>query len=275
LITTASEVEILVLGNSHTAYGINPNMFSKYAFNLAFEGQTVYYDMRLLEKFLPILNRLKCVIINIDYHNLCVEDDDNRAFFYRYHFDIPNDNKFYFSEYLFQSIFVHTFKETWTIYQRDKKNNKSESSGDLKGWAGFTNNHYYETVSLLKAKFKADRFNKHAEKYRNDSNIVREFENIIQLMQKHNITPILLTCPIYKVQRECLTPIAFEEVNRVSAYLSKKYNIQYLNFQYDDVTFEVHDYYDSDHLNIKGAEKLTLRVDSTIMNLESLKQHGL
>ena len=40
----AGDVEILVLGSSHTYYGINPALFDSKAFNLANVSQIFHYD---------------------------------------------------------------------------------------------------------------------------------------------------------------------------------------------------------------------------------------
>ena len=43
----ANEIEILILGNSHATYGVNPKYFSAFAYNLANVGQSIYFDNEL------------------------------------------------------------------------------------------------------------------------------------------------------------------------------------------------------------------------------------
>ena len=70
LTTHAHEIEILILGNSHSAYGINPNYFTDYAFNIAYPGQSIYFDKELTLQNLKNLKKLKYVFISLDYHSL-------------------------------------------------------------------------------------------------------------------------------------------------------------------------------------------------------------
>jgi len=39
----ANEIEVLILGNSHATYGVDPNHFSTYAFNIANVGQSIFF----------------------------------------------------------------------------------------------------------------------------------------------------------------------------------------------------------------------------------------
>ncbi len=54
----ASDPEILILGNSHAAYGIDPNRFSMRAFNAANVAQSLYFDKRIALKHLGQLPHL-------------------------------------------------------------------------------------------------------------------------------------------------------------------------------------------------------------------------
>ena len=66
----AHEIEILILGNSHAARGVDPNYFTDYAFNIAYAGQSIYFNKEMTLKNLENLNKLKYVFISLDYHSL-------------------------------------------------------------------------------------------------------------------------------------------------------------------------------------------------------------
>ena len=55
LLEHANEIEILILGNSHAAYGVDPNYFTDYAFNIAHAGQSIYFDKELTLQYLEAL----------------------------------------------------------------------------------------------------------------------------------------------------------------------------------------------------------------------------
>jgi hypothetical protein len=265
LVANADSIEILILGNSQNTYAINPNLFTKSAYNLAFESQTIYFDRQLLEKYLPILPNLKYVFFCVNQHNLLNEHDKTRDFFYKYYYDITYNNECFWKEYCLRSIFAHRFKETWLLFWFDKHDKWVVKTTDNRGWSGRGVSNHDAIVSLLQSKIRADMFNNHLEKYGKDSVIINDLEFAINLLIEDGITPILITCPVFKLERDCLDPIIKNEIQRVSNYLANKYSILYLDF-FDDDSFEIENYFDSDHLNDSGAEKLTLKLDSLIEN---------
>lgn len=79
------KVNTLVLGSSHTYYGIMPSVLGDSVFNIANISQTPEYDLAILKEFHPLMPNLKRVIIPISYftyrdprleetdHGLCVQ----------------------------------------------------------------------------------------------------------------------------------------------------------------------------------------------------------
>ena len=63
-------IEIIILGTSRATYGVNPEAFGMYAYNLANLGQSLYFDKRITLSLLPEMPQLKYVFISIDYHSL-------------------------------------------------------------------------------------------------------------------------------------------------------------------------------------------------------------
>jgi hypothetical protein len=263
LLTNADSVELLILGNSHTTYGINPNCFTLYAYNLAFEDQTIYFDRKLLEKYLPILPRLKQVLITIDYHNLCVDHVSDRDFFYKYYFNLDYEEpKCFWKESLLQSFFVYSPEKTSILIFRDLKSGQQNAIG-TKGWIDRSTSISDAVTSVEKNKMRAARFNTHIVDYDKNSAIIENFEWLFTTLKSKGIRPILITCPIYSTLRECLDKKILGKSEVIANSLAEKYGLQYLNYFYDD-SFEVSDYYDSDHLNTYGAKKLTLKLDSVL-----------
>lgn len=89
--THSSEIECLILGNSHSAWGIDPTCFSFNTFNLAFAGQPLIYDELLLEKYINQMTSLKYVIISVSYcaPYVIFEQNDRRSIsIYPIYFDI-------------------------------------------------------------------------------------------------------------------------------------------------------------------------------------------
>ena len=66
----AENIEVLILGNSHASYGVDPSGFTMNSYNFANVSQSIYFDRRLTEKYIDKLENLKYVFISIDYHSL-------------------------------------------------------------------------------------------------------------------------------------------------------------------------------------------------------------
>ena len=76
-----NEVETLVLGGSHTFYGIKPDLFEGISFNLANVTQLLQYDLYLLNRY--ECPKLKTVIIPISYSTLFCGELENGKEWYR------------------------------------------------------------------------------------------------------------------------------------------------------------------------------------------------
>lgn len=69
-----SNTEVIILGNSHSFYGLNPDYLSKSAYNLSNISQGLQIDEVLLYKHLEKFKKLKTVIFTVDYFTLSQND---------------------------------------------------------------------------------------------------------------------------------------------------------------------------------------------------------
>lgn len=70
MLENASQVDYLVLGSSHTYFGVKPNLLSEHGFSLANVSQTIPIDRDLLFHYSRYYDSLKNVIIPISYFSL-------------------------------------------------------------------------------------------------------------------------------------------------------------------------------------------------------------
>jgi hypothetical protein len=270
LIANASDIEVLILGDSHTANGVTPFKFSLYAHNLAFGSQTIYFDRRLLEKYLPILPKLKYVILSYDYNILHKEDAYERDFFYKYYYDINFKNKKYYKEQVLQSIFVYSLDKTLSLISDDlKKRNVHEI---LQGcWVGEgTFSDYRFITSPEKVKMRLDFLNGDIFNSKNKDSILADLEFTLDTLRSLNIKTILLDTPVYPTLSKQFNKDVLKKNRQTGEYLAQKYGAIYLDYM-DDADFVISDFYDSDHLNGPGGVKLTSKLDSIIMEMENNK----
>ncbi len=84
-------VEILILGSSHSYYGINPEYFNRKTYNFSNISQSLYFDELLLNKHLDSLKELKAVVLTIGYFTLTQRDDGSEDRWRKYFYDQQMD----------------------------------------------------------------------------------------------------------------------------------------------------------------------------------------
>lgn len=98
------KINTIILGSSHSYYGLRPEILGDSVLSLANISQTPEYDLALLEKWLPKMPNVKRVIISISYFTFVesrMEDFDHGTLAVNYkvymHLDLHSD----FSKYNF------------------------------------------------------------------------------------------------------------------------------------------------------------------------------
>jgi len=261
LIANVDSIEVLIMGTSNAADGADPNQFSLYAHNLAFGFQSIYFDRKLIEKYLPVLPRLKYVLLDLPYNGLYYDHNELRDFFYYYYYGINYKNRKFCKESFSHTFFVYTPEQTFSMIL----NNKKEVL--VKGWINNEEENDREVMSLWKNKYRADLYSAVIKNWKGGDSVVYDLEAIIELLQSQNITPILISYPNYSLVRSLLDKSIIERGQNVANTLCQKYNILFLDY-FDDDSFTSSDYYNCNHLNAKGAAKLSKKINEVIMNME-------
>jgi len=268
LIAQADSIEILITGNSHAADGINPSVFIKPAYNIAFPAQSILYDKELVIKYLKILKKLRFVLISIDYTSLYWGVNNEREFFYHFYHDINLKNKSFHKEYLSYFFYVYTPRPaSQIIFNRP----------DIvleNGWIGIDRTNY-DDINEFAAKHRVLFFNSDINKSIESSEhilVCKELESLIIFLIKNNIEPVLITAPCHKLFCENLDDKIMQDITDFTNQLKDKYQISYLN-SLTDSSFHESDFYDVDHLNKYGAVKYSKKLDSLIQRLDSINQN--
>lgn len=262
-----NDIRILTFGSSHSYYGIRPEFFSKTAFNFAFVSQSIKYDKFLYEKYATRCDSLKYVILPISYFSLrsnleeslekwrikgyCIYMDcDYHKTNPAYNLEITSKNK------IFQ--LKDAFSQTLNLITCDSLgfclNYKKENR--VQDWKSTG-----ETACVRHSK---------GEKENVQTN-VEYLEWIIQDCEKRNIIVILLTTPTYHTYHSKLDSEMVLERENICKNLETQYtNVLFLDWlKHEDFTED--DFFDADHLNEYGAEKLTKMLDEYILQIEQLQ----
>tara|TARA_R100000935_G_scaffold11971_2_gene23713 strand:+ start:1023 stop:1985 length:963 start_codon:yes stop_codon:yes gene_type:complete len=279
-IQNKEKIEIIILGNSHANYGVDPNAFDKYTHNLANVNQSIYFDKRILLSHLDEFTNLKYVLISADFHSLYFSSQGIRDVWSYYDTGVRYKNKNYLLEDISPSLFGYTPKIILSLYKRDIVNHliadnivvdypvqKGVNLNDSikNGFIGFEG---HDNLAFNESKF-ADRANTFNRKVANSNEklvIEKDLNNFIEILIDKGVAPILFTTPTFVEYNKYLNP-NYSNLNELDfEKISRNHNIPYWDFMNSEL-FKIDDFYNGDHLNKKGAFKFGKILNDSINNL--------
>ena len=273
-------IEVLILGNSHANYGVDPGAFDMYAYNLANVQQSIYFDKRITLSLLPYCKNVKYVLISIDYHSLYFSSQQMRNIWSYY----GNGIKYKDSNFLLADIspflFGYTPKVSVSILKKkvlnrliygknildfDVENGVNLKDSLVKGFISyenfdsksFTEEMYQSRANSLKPK--NPKFGEKKEVY---EDLVDFIENLLEL----DITPIFFTTPTYKEYNKYLDTIIIYDNLKDIEILCKNGGLTYWDFM-ESSEFEKDNFYNGDHLNKSGAYKFAKILNDSLLKL--------
>ena len=221
LVKQADSIEVLVLGSSHAAEGIDPGQFDFNAYNMAFGSQTLFYDERITVDHLDEFNHLKYVLISVDYHSLYYPHNDSRDLFYHYYYDIDyHDDKHYILVDI--SYFFFGFKPEMSM---ELLSNKMEQLDD--GWFSYDTTYYSSFSDEATAK-RVDYFNAIIQNnIIEKEKILASLDRFIETLIDEGIMPVIISSPLHKNYLNKLDS-SIKEQNEIDIlYLCEKYDLEY------------------------------------------------
>ena len=275
-------IEVLILGTSHAHYAIDPDIFDLYAYNLANLGQSIYFDKRITLSLLPEMKQLKYVFISIDYHSLSFSSQFDKDY-WSYH---GNGIKYKDTNYLYANLsptlFGYTPRVAFAMHKHrylkirkhgtdiidfEVQNGVDIYKPAIKGYVAFEGRDLHN--------FNHDAYNVSStwyteviKKSNEREEIIADLEHFVQLLLVNDITPILITAPIYTEYVGYLNALYIHQNIETSTQIANKYGIKYWDFLNSDL-FTIDDFYDMEHLNRKGALKFSTMLNDSINTMKS------
>ncbi|MFT3793791.1 hypothetical protein [Flavobacterium sp.] len=257
----ASEVEVLLLGNSHSLFGLNPDYFSKKAFNLANISQTIYFDQLLFNRYIDKMDHLKQVVFCIEYSSLSHKDDTHEDTFRKYYYenymqlDVPTVSAWDPKKY--SLAFTRNLKQTWDIYQVYRIRG-SVLDAKENGW-GFTT---LKELSIAPAKDAEEKAEIHEDGSLDFAVNLARIEAMIEQCKQRNIEVVIVSMPQSRVYTSLLNPKKLALIFDTCEQLAAEHDhVRYLNL-FSDRRFRDEDFFDSDHLNDEAAGKCLKMVNA-------------
>ncbi len=262
----ASEIETLILGSSHSLYGLNPEFFSSNTFNASHSSQSLDYDYKIFKKYQSEFKNLKTIVLPISYFSLYFKLETGvepwRVKNYTLYYDINSHNIVSYSEILSHKL----SKNVKRLLSYFIFGNSAISCTNL-GWS--MNYNSKKAQDLLETGKTAAK--RHINYINSDKNqqIFQEniliLESIMQWSNKNNVKILFLTPPAFETYCQNLN---LEQLNvtikTITGICSNYNNCIYFNLL-SDPNFVSEDFYDADHLSEIGAEKLSKIINKKIL----------
>ena len=253
----AEDVEVLVLGSSHTFYGIRPEFLDGKAFNLANGSQGTKEDLFLLEYWADRYKKLQTVIYPISFTTWFVEqelEDNIEAYRCRY-YTIYMDCNLYpaLPYYNFELADYRTAKEKTTKLFSSEK----DLGYDEYGW-GTTYKLSKKKMNMWNDGTEAEAaVRRHTAKTWDhiDRNYAR-MKKLANFCKKRNIQLILVTTPCWHSYYDHLDQKQLAKMYELTNRYVEESGAIYLDYL-KDPRFEADDFFDSNHLSDIGAIKFT------------------
>ena len=262
-----NEIEILSTGSSH-GNSINPQFLSRKGINLFNDAEDIYYDVRVIEKYLDRMPNLKLIIIPISYWSLEYRMDRSlwawRVPFYKFIYDIPPQE---LTSLLNFGYFSYTAAYGWcevVSYIENGFISKSTKKLYSNGWREVGDHAIIDSPEEERSGWQGvsvDEF------LLMDAGAIESnmswLSRLIETCQTRQIKVVFITTPVYHYYYEHIDPLKYQSMQENLDKLVKKYHVTYFNFL-KDPRFVAADFYSLDHVNDRGAEKFSKILDTII-----------
>ncbi len=261
--TRRDGIEVLILGNSHTFFGLNPDYFSRPAFNAANVSQDFRHNHFIFFRYATRMPRLRQIIIPLSFSAL-------------WGFLEREDDSWRMRKYV---LYMGDTSVSWT---KPEWHFEFMSVGNRSLWDALkgkdllqctpegthTGNKLSERDADWQEKWQGP-VGRHSHFLKNDSRTLAEalavnaryLEEILTYCNGKGIKVLLLTAPAWHTYYEHLNAPQYEAIQEYARQVSRTYGITYLNLLKDE-RFTEDDFYDVDHLNEWGAAKLSRIIDT-------------
>ena len=246
------EVEVLVLGSSHTYYGLCPEMLGTHAFSAAQVSQTLKYDDYLLHHY-PF-DRLHTVIVPISDFSLYEELESSSEWY------LANRYRLYMDCDLHSPLSVYNWE--CTAFKPFCEKLKSLWEKPQMQWSRYGQGLEYRTErrsAHWDNGAEAAQRNRYTD-FSSAAEGVAHLEHMAQFCQARGIRLVLLSTPLRPSYREAIDSLQEADTQqRLRSFSNRHHAVRYLDWRADS-TFGADDFYDADHLSLEGARKLSAKL---------------
>ncbi len=249
-------VSTLVLGNSHAFFDINPSEYGDSTFNLANVSQRLQHDYFLLCRYADACPNLSTVVLVVDNSNLfdipMEHDEPGRVTYYQLYMGYSEHS--FFSRYSLELSDINSF---WAKIK--KQWNNEGLSCDSLGWGNGYLLSLRNPKDFLDENVRVHRF----VDWNTTCQNVKCVRAIAKWCKSHKISLVLLMPPVTASYTRKADKWQLDFVQQVVDSCKKDYGVVVADYSCDN-RFDDFDFFDTDHLNDKGAIKFSALLKSEI-----------
>lgn len=258
----ADEVDILVLGSSHTYYGIAPQLLSPVAYSAAQVSQTLRYDAWVLEHY-NFGQKLQWGILPISDFTFYEELEGSNEWYlasrYRLYIDcnLHSPLSVYGWEVTAFPVFLEKLKSLW----QPPRMYWSRYGQGLEYTQRAKSPHWDNGEQRVRQNCYTD--------YRNAPANEKFLAKIADHCHRLGARLLLISTPLRPSYRAAQDPRQVNDMEeRLHRFLQTHPQVLWWDFR-SDPQFTANDFYDADHLSIQGAHLLTREISRRIGHLQT------
>lgn len=260
-----NNISTLILGASQNKRAIDPKYLSLATLNMAHSRQDYWIDYQLLQKMSTQLPSLQRVVISSTARHF--ESPVGRSswqftpLLLHYDLNIFNRTTYFKDRLLFLSN-PRFYDLQLRKYYLHKDRPKISELG-----------YYYDSYRSPFIKLNLDSLeiqNTYVDNYPklNKKNISYNypwFSEIVKFCNEQNLDLVITSTPTLEIYNAHIDPLIIRRRDSILQHTVLKFPDVKLFNQENDISYKIEDFYDYNHLNHKGAEKFTKRLDNFIM----------
>ena len=245
------KVRTLLLGNSTIENSINPKLMGDNTFNLASSFRWIYYDYKLLDKYITDMPNLKQVIFGMNYPN---------PFIQSYHYSVSenNDHEKYMYE-KFMHIRYDDNSNHWLGLYRGYIDYRTLIGNLLCDSLGYERVVGQSTIWQTEHNIDPNLiYNEHTQEQINE--FTSYLKDMARLCNLHKVRFIVITPPCHDTYNVNVRQEGLDILHGIIENVRLEYPIEYIDYLQDEDYRADSIYFNCSHLNSIGADMFALRV---------------
>ena len=257
----ADEIKTLLLGNSLMENSINPQHLGDSVFDLAISGRWIYYDVKLLERYLPKMTNLNQVVFGMGYaipfcksYHFPEEDKvwaDKKKFCNEKYMNIRYDRPPYYYWFGFMKGYIRmkTLRDDYGFLPR--------KDADFDGYICLVGRQVGDWNSIQNIDPDIISNPHVCEQIMEYTGYLKE---MARLCQQYNVRFIVITPPCHDTYIVNVRQEGVDVLHNMIDNIRIDYPIEYIDYLQDEEFRTDSIYYNCSHLNSVGADVFALRV---------------